>query len=149
MKRMAAGGLFLNADHHLLIVKPIYREGWQVPGGIVNADESPLTACRREVREELGIDVDLGRLLCIEYRCTAPPETEALQFIFFGGILSADQIGRITLQQKELTEFCFVTASEAMKKLYTQLGERVQLALIALRENRTVYAENGIEKVAL
>jgi 8-oxo-dGTP diphosphatase len=65
MKRMAAGGLFLNADHHLLIVKPIYREGWQVPGGIVNADESPLTACRREVREELGIDVDLGRLLSL------------------------------------------------------------------------------------
>jgi ADP-ribose pyrophosphatase YjhB (NUDIX family) len=41
MKRMAAGALFFNANRQILIVQPTYRESWLVPGGIVEAHESP------------------------------------------------------------------------------------------------------------
>jgi ADP-ribose pyrophosphatase YjhB (NUDIX family) len=145
MKRMAAGALLFNADQQILIVQPTYRREWLVPGGVVEASESPRAACRREVREELGLEIALGRLLCVEYRSPAPPKTECLQFIFAGGTLSPNQIREIRLPATELAAYCFVTLNEAMCKLDARLGRRIQLALRAFQEARTVYAEDGVE----
>lgn len=86
-KRMAAGALFLNARQEILIVKPTYREDWLVPGGVIERDESPYRACLREIREELGLDLLLHRLLCIEYKLPHGASSESVQFIFYGGVL--------------------------------------------------------------
>ena len=50
--RAAAGVLFRDEAGRVLLVRPTYKGGWEVPGGAVEADESPLAAARREVREE-------------------------------------------------------------------------------------------------
>jgi hypothetical protein len=68
-----------------------------------------------------------------------------LQFIFAGGVLSSDQIEQIKLPADELAAYCFLHLSEAMDKLDTRLGRRIQLALTALHEARTIYAEDGCE----
>ncbi|MFH0988218.1 MAG: NUDIX hydrolase, partial [Parcubacteria group bacterium] len=57
-KRMGAGVLFLNEQKELLIVNPTYKDHWAVPGGSVEENESPRQACLREIKEELGIEVD-------------------------------------------------------------------------------------------
>ncbi len=142
---MAAGALFLNSDQQILIVQPTYREAWLVAGGVVEAHESPRAACHRELREQLGLEVALGPLLCVEYRSSAPPKTECLQFIFAGGALSSDQIRQITLPANELAAYCFVSLNEAMCKLDARLGRRMQLALRAFHEAQTIYAEDGVE----
>jgi 8-oxo-dGTP pyrophosphatase MutT (NUDIX family) len=43
----------------VLLVRHTYgdRRRWELPGGWVRPDEDPVAAARREVREELGIDV--------------------------------------------------------------------------------------------
>ena len=56
-KRVAAGALCQDAAGRVLLVEPTYKDVWELPGGMVEADESPLAACRRELREELGIEV--------------------------------------------------------------------------------------------
>ncbi|MCW2930382.1 MAG: ADP-ribose pyrophosphatase, partial [Actinomycetia bacterium] len=52
-KRMAASALFRDEAGRVLLVEPTYKPVWDLPGGAVEAEESPHAACRREVREEL------------------------------------------------------------------------------------------------
>jgi len=48
------------ADGHILLVRQSYRRGgWGFPGGLLRRREEPAAAARRELREELGIDVEL------------------------------------------------------------------------------------------
>src|SRR6516162_11526540 len=54
----SAGALIFDRAGLLLILKPTYKSGWTIPGGVMEADgETPWEACQREVREECGIDV--------------------------------------------------------------------------------------------
>ncbi len=66
-KAIGAGCLLFDNSGNLLIVKPTYKLTWQLPGGVVEASESPWQACVREVHEELGLHITLQRLLCVDY----------------------------------------------------------------------------------
>lgn len=46
-------------DGAVLFVRHSYRSRWGVPGGLLNRREAPADAARREVREEVGLDVVL------------------------------------------------------------------------------------------
>ena len=47
------------ADGRVLFVRHLYRSRWGVPGGLLQRHESPRDAARREVREEVGLDIEL------------------------------------------------------------------------------------------
>lgn len=51
--------LIERADGSLLLVRQSYRSGWGVPGGLLQRGERPEEAARREVREEVGLEVQL------------------------------------------------------------------------------------------
>lgn len=46
-----------DADGRVLLVKHSYTTGWHLPGGGVSRDEHLSDAVRREVREELGLEL--------------------------------------------------------------------------------------------
>src|SRR6266436_1929752 len=65
----SAGAMIFDRKGRLLILKPTYKSGWTIPGGVMEADgETPWQACQREVREECGIDVRRGKLVCMDFR---------------------------------------------------------------------------------
>ncbi|MBO0789432.1 MAG: NUDIX hydrolase [Ktedonobacteraceae bacterium] len=144
-KRMAAGALLLDEQGNILIVKPTYRPDWLLPGGSIEEDESPRAGCEREVQEEIGLDIPTISLLSIDYVSRVPDKNESVQFIFYSGVLSAEQIQRITLPPDELSEYRFVPVAEAEKLLSPRLAVRMAPSLHALKEGTTAYLEDGRE----
>jgi ADP-ribose pyrophosphatase YjhB (NUDIX family) len=47
------------ADGALLLVRHSYRPRWGIPGGLCRSGEAVDVGARREVREEVGVDVEL------------------------------------------------------------------------------------------
>lgn len=142
-KRLAAGALLLDQHQHILIVKPVYRTGWLIPGGAVEANESPLAGCQREVTEELGLKLTLGRLLNLDYQPSQTDRTECLHFIFAAPVLSPAIIAQIQLPADELSGYQFSPLQEVVQLLNTRLGRRVEAAYQAYQNNQTTYMENG------
>lgn len=46
-------------DGAILLVRLVYREGWGLPGGLIKRREDVAVCARREVAEEIGLDVEL------------------------------------------------------------------------------------------
>ena len=46
-------------DGRVLLIRHLYRKRWGVPGGLLQRQESATDAARREVFEEVGLDVEL------------------------------------------------------------------------------------------
>ena len=46
-------------DGRVLLIRHLYRKRWGIPGGLLQRGETAADAARREVLEEVGLDVDL------------------------------------------------------------------------------------------
>jgi 8-oxo-dGTP pyrophosphatase MutT (NUDIX family) len=140
--RAAAGAVIQDEQGRVLVVRPTYKEGWLLPGGGLEADESPLAACRRELTEEIGFVPPLGELLCVDWVPPRPPWDGGLVFLFDGGALSPAQIAGITLPADELEGFEFVSPDHLDGMLARPGAPRVR-ACLARRGHGAVYLENG------
>jgi 8-oxo-dGTP diphosphatase len=136
--RMAAGVLFRDQGGRVLLVKPTYKAGWDIPGGYVEPGESPKQAAQREVREELGIDPPIGRLLVVDW-APHPDEGDKVLFIFDGGQLDAGN-GLYGADPDEIAEVRFWTGADLATALPMRLRQRVASAL---RAGHDTYLEHG------
>jgi 8-oxo-dGTP diphosphatase len=107
----AAAALFTDRAGRVLLVKPNYRDYWLLPGGVLEDGEPPHLGCAREVAEEIGLTITPGRLLAISWMAPAENRPKpTMHFVFDGGMLDAEQIERIVLQEEELDDYRFTTA---------------------------------------
>ncbi len=139
---MGAGCLFCDDHGRVLLVKPTYKPVWEIPGGVVEQDESPKQCCQREILEEIGLVVPIGAVLVVDYNEAAPPKTESLMFIFDGGTLTPEQIAAIRLPASELSEFHFFPPTELPTAMSDSLRKRVLAAWQNRLHPRDAYLEN-------
>lgn len=54
-----AGAVVVNEEGRLLLLKHVFRagSGWGIPGGFIKPGEQPEEAVRRELREEVGLEL--------------------------------------------------------------------------------------------
>ena len=143
-KRMAADCLFTDKAGRLLVLEPPYKSTWDIPGGAVERDESPRHAARREVLEEVGLTVDPGELLAVDWVPQSGDFTEIVAFLFDGGVLTPTDIARIVTQPAEVSSFRFATLDEAERLLDPEQFARVAAGLKWLGTAQTTYLENGV-----
>jgi len=141
VKRVVATALFTDLSGRVLAVEPTYKPQWELPGGAVENGESPWTAARREVSEELGLDWRPGRLLVMDYVPARAERGEGVAAVFDGGILAASVTLR--LPSAELRSHAFVAVDQLHGFLPALLVRRAIAAVMARQRGQTAYLENG------
>lgn len=140
-KPSSSAVIYTDSSQKVLLVKTSYRDYWMLPGGNVEAMESPLQAGLREIREELGADLPIKRLLGLEY--LQDEDREYYHFIFWGGELDAEKISNINIQKEEITEYKFYDLDTAKQAVRPRSQEMIAKLIEAVKLNSIVYFENG------
>ncbi|MEU6016394.1 NUDIX hydrolase [Streptomyces sp. NPDC047515] len=129
----AAATVFRDARGHVLLVEPNYREGWALPGGTIESDtgESPRQAAHRETVEEIGLDVEPGRLLALDW-ARGPERPPIAAYLYDGGVLDETALKAIRLQEEELLSWELVDRDDLGRYLRDDLAMRLRAALDVL-----------------
>lgn len=142
-KRMAAGVLFRDQTGRVLLVEPSYKPNWEIPGGAVEADESPWATAIRELTEELGWNRPLGRLLVVDYVRPQEARPEGVVFVFDGGVLDETDLVGMVFPVAEILSASFHTLTQARNRVKPLLADRLDAAMEAAKQGVTVLCEQG------
>jgi len=93
---VAVGGLISNSEGRVLLVKSP-RRGWEFPGGQVEIGEDLISALKREVKEETGVDIEVKQLAGVYsntktrlYDDNVTPVPTKVMFGFLGELISGE-----------------------------------------------------------
>ncbi len=137
----SAGALIFDDAGRLLILRPSYKAGWTIPGGqIEETGESPWQACRRETLEECGLQLEHGRLACVDFLRPRPGRPGGMRFLFDCGALPDEQLATIVVDGAEIDEYRFAELAQAAALLSGPVRRRVRAAA---GRKRCVYLEDG------
>jgi len=109
-----AVGAFIVKNGKLLMIRRAYEPSagkWSVPGGIIEVGESALDALRREVKEELGIEVKVIKLLDI-YDCITKDEMGKIKYHYLIIGFLAHPISLEITPSSEVLEYSFFDRDE-------------------------------------
>jgi 8-oxo-dGTP diphosphatase len=141
-KRLIAHVLLTDDRGRVLLCETQFKADWELPGGIVEPGESPRLGAIREVREELGVDWPVGRLLVADWMPPYLGWEDAIEMIFDGGLVRAGQLDQFVLQASEIRQVRLCTVAEAAE-LVTPLAHRRLAVAAALGPNEIAYLEDG------
>ncbi|GAV38284.1 NUDIX domain-containing protein [Streptomyces acidiscabies] len=143
---MASGVLILDQEGRVLLVHPTYhKDRWLFPGGGMESaqQDTPQRAAAREVAEELGVALPVGRMLVSDWVMKEGRFFEELVFVFDGGVVDEETISRFRTPDDELRGWEFLDADEAVSRLAPPDGRRLLGALAAKKSGVPVYLEHG------
>ncbi len=132
--------LIRDEQGRVLMVETTYKDDWELPGGIVEADESPRLGAERELTEELGVSITLGEPLVADWMPPYLGWGDAVEFIFDGGRIPSGAVTSFERPEVEIRSYHWVAPEEIPARV-TPLSAR-RLALI-LQGHPPVYTEAG------
>ena len=91
-----AGGVLVNSNNEILLQKRSDFNCWGLPGGALEFGESAEDACKREFREEAGLEVTVKTLLGVS--------TNQIQHYPNGDIAQAVVISFVVEKAREVTQ---------------------------------------------
>ena len=141
-KRLIAHVLMRDVQDRVLLCETQFKEDWELPGGIVEPLEPPRLGAVREVREELGIDLQIGRLLVVDWMPPYLGWDDAIEMIFDGGMVTEDDLASWSLQPTEIKTVALVDLPMASELLTPLAFRRLSLA-VRLGADEMAYTEDG------
>ncbi|MEU4802383.1 NUDIX hydrolase [Actinosynnema sp. NPDC023587] len=140
-KRVAAKVVICDEDGRFLLVNPTYKQYWDLPGGMAEANESPIAAALREVEEELGFTTQISGLLLVDWVDAHGPWDDLLVFIFDGGTAGEEDVHRMSVTDEELSEFAFFSLAAAEARLRPDMWLKLSRAVGAKKLSGVSYEE--------
>ncbi|MGZ4265281.1 MAG: NUDIX hydrolase [Solirubrobacteraceae bacterium] len=108
--------VLVDSDRILLVRHTYGAREWDFPGGGLKRNESPLSAARREIREELGVDID--DWLAIGHVLSRFQRTKSTMHCFRAELHEP----QLTLDRGELLEARWFTLDELPPNLARHVG---------------------------
>ncbi len=128
-KRLIAHALFLDQEGRVLLLETSYKQDWELPGGVVEPLEQPRKGCERETLEELGIDVEFGQPLLVDWMPPYLGWSDAVEFIFDGGVLPPDVASELGTDDREIRAIHWVKPDDVPNHVTDLSARRIALML--------------------
>lgn len=132
-KRLIAHALFRDTAGRVLLLETSYKEDWELPGGVVEPGEPPRVGGERECLEELGITVAFGQPLLVDWMPPYLGWSDAVEFIFDGGVLDDDVAGALGTDDKEIRAIHWVEPADVPGHVTELSARRIRLMLDGYR----------------
>lgn len=127
---LSANAVLRDPRGRVALVRNTYRDGWSLPGGVVDDNEPPTAACVRELAEELGYVVErVGPLLAVQWaqRMDGSP-LQFLSLTFDAGVCREPE--KLRAQPEEIAEIGFFDLGDLPRGTRPFIAHR----LAAIRE---------------
>nr|WP_223184465.1 NUDIX hydrolase [Streptomyces sp. CBMA152] len=113
-----------------------HDQTWQLPGGGIDSDtgEGPREAARRTLRDQLNLDLPLGRLLAVDW-INGTPQLSRVAYTFHGATLGEHDLARIRLNPHQHTEWRMASGDDSKDLVREPLSRRLDACLTTLWNN--------------
>jgi nucleoside triphosphatase len=109
------GALIVNGEEEILLVRSYkWRTKYTVPGGHIELGERSEAAVRREVKEEVGLDVEPVKLLLVQEAIYPADYIKHEHYIFLDYLCRTSSSG-VKLDGKEIQECIWTNPSDALQ----------------------------------
>lgn len=136
----AVGGVVINSEGKILLVRHNAR-GWTFPGGVVENGENLINALEREIMEETGIEITVGRLFCVSSNTAGHAGYGGVKYIptkvMADFICTGEGVPR---PSEENSESGWFSQEEAASMIVTP-AERKRFGVYLEKRERPVYLE--------
>lgn len=146
LPRKRAIGQMLVRDHdgRVLLCNLTYKADWDLPGGVVEVNESPREAVSREVQEELALDIPAGDLVLTDWLPAWSGWDDAICLVFDGGAHDASLTDAIVREAREIRTAEFCTPEQVRERCADFTARRIESALTNLAAGGgPAYTESG------
>ncbi|MFG3339913.1 NUDIX domain-containing protein [Glycomyces sp. NPDC048151] len=134
----AAAAFITDVEGRVLLVKPASRDHWGFAGGWVDRGESPHEGCAREIEEEIGLRLEVGALLVVDWLTDVGYIAEPLTYyVFDAGVV--DDPAAVRPRPGEIEQVGFFAPEQALERIGEFNRARLALAIEARLTGTTVY----------
>ena len=144
-KRAISQVLVRDTEGRVLLCNLTYKQDWDLPGGVVEMNESPREGVTREVEEELSLDIPAGDLVLTDWLPPWEGWDDAVCLVFDGGVHEAALEDRIGPQAREIKQARCCTVAEVHQLCADFTARRIDTALANLADGSptVAFSESG------
>lgn len=139
-KRLIGHAVARNASGQVLLLQTSYKDDWELPGGVIEPGEPPRAGATREIQEELGLTVELGPPVLIDWMPPSLGWSDAVEYLYDLGTLDDEQIAAMHADA-EIDAYHWVDPDRVAAHVTPLSARRIALVL----QGGTHHTEDGYE----
>lgn len=140
-KRVIAHVVVRDTANRILLCTTGFKRDLELPGGVVEPNEDPAAGARREVVEELGMELPVGQVVAIDWLPPWQGWGDAIEILYDGGVHPPELLEQLQPDGREILKADWYNA-EDLKGLVSPLNER-RLPRVLAEPNRLHQLRDG------